>query len=161
MDKNVIWVDENDKVLGEVSYEKAHREGLWHRIAVVYLINDKQQVLMQKRADGRFDHSAAGHVDGGESYLAAAQRELAEELGVSGVGLKELGYCGSDISRETKHKFMVFWCQADPVRLDPKEVAAVFWKNPADIWEDMKGDRGNIKYCGGFKATLKLYLEKR
>ena len=34
---DVILVDENDNELGIVSREKAHREGLLHRVVVVYL----------------------------------------------------------------------------------------------------------------------------
>src|SRR3990167_10446850 len=97
MDKNIIWIDENENDLGEVSVSKAHQEGLLHRISVVYLTNDKNQVLIQKRDDGRLDHSAAGHVDAGESYLKAAARELEEELGVKGAQLTEVGDC---ISKE-------------------------------------------------------------
>ncbi len=37
MEKNVIWIDENENDLGEVSLSKAHQEGLLHRISVVYL----------------------------------------------------------------------------------------------------------------------------
>jgi isopentenyldiphosphate isomerase len=76
----VIWVDEQDNILGSVTLDKAHLDGLLHRIAVVYLTNDLGQILIQERDDGRLDHSAAGHVDIGESYLEAAKRELAEEL---------------------------------------------------------------------------------
>ena len=65
--ENVIWVDENDNVLGEVSVKKAHQEGLWHKISVVYLTNNNDQILVKKRTDGKLDHSAAGHVDAGES----------------------------------------------------------------------------------------------
>ena len=45
MDKNVIWIDRDEKELGEVSLSKAHSEGLLHRISVVYLTNDGGQVL--------------------------------------------------------------------------------------------------------------------
>jgi isopentenyldiphosphate isomerase len=160
--KNVIWVDENDNVLGQVSSKKAHQEGLWHRISVVYLTNDNGQILIQKRTDGKLDHSAAGHVDAGESYLKAAKRELYEELGISGVILREIGnYSLAENNKKTRHKFKVFMCQANPGKLDPKEVDEIFWANPFDIWQDMKNDNNDKKYCGGFKATLKLYLKSR
>src|SRR3989338_4420810 len=89
---NVIWVDNNDNVLGEITREKAHQEGLLHRVAVIYVVNDKNEILVNERAkDGYLDHSSAGHVDIGESYLEAAKRELEEELGISGIELQEVG----------------------------------------------------------------------
>lgn len=161
-DQNVIWIDESDQALGEVSLAKAHQEGLLHRISVVYLTNDINQVLIQKRTDGRLDHSAAGHVDVGESYLEAAKRELEEELGISSVDLKEIGDCSSNENgKKIRHRFKVFQCKTNYGQLDPNEVKEVFWANPMEIWDDMKNDSGDKKYCGGFKATLALYLKAR
>ena len=45
---NVIWVDENDNVLGEITREKAHKEGLLHRIAAVYLVNDNGENVLRQ-----------------------------------------------------------------------------------------------------------------
>lgn len=161
MDKNIIWIDENENELGEVSIVRAHEEGLLHRISVVYLINDKSQILIQKRNDGRLDHSAAGHVDAGESYLEAAKRELEEELGVKGIDLQEVGDCSSiEDGEKIRHKFKVFQCNANPGNLDPEEVKEVFWADPVEIWNDMRGDNDDKKYCGGFKSTLELFLRE-
>ncbi len=161
MDKNIIWIDENENDLGEVSVSKAHQEGLLHRISVVYLTNNKNQILIQKRDDGRFDHSAAGHVDAGESYLEAAKRELEEELGVRGVELTEIGDCSSkENGDKIRHRFKVFQCRANPDKLNPDEVEEIFWAAPDEIWDDMKGDDDDRKYCGGFKSTLELFLRE-
>lgn len=159
MDKSIIWIDENENELGETSVSKAHTEGMLHRISVVYLTNDKNQILVQKRDDGRLDHSAAGHVDAGESYLEAAKRELEEELGVDGIELTEIGDCSSkENGGKIRHKFRVFQCKTNPGELNQKEVEEVFWADPREIWEDMKGDNEDRKYCGGFKSTLELFL---
>ncbi|MHB8870877.1 MAG: NUDIX hydrolase [Candidatus Doudnabacteria bacterium] len=162
IENNVIWIDENDNSLGEISLEKAHQEGLLHGISVVYLVNSSDQILIQKRTDGRLDHSAAGHVEIGESYLQAAKRELEEELGVSEVELQEIGDCSSvENDKKIRHRFKVFVCRANPVKLEPSEIEEVFWANPIEIWNDMKNDKDDRKYCGGFKATLELYLKNR
>ena len=49
----------------------------------------RAELLLQKRSaqkdsfPGLYDISAAGHLDPGEDFAAAARRELAEELGVT------------------------------------------------------------------------------
>lgn len=163
---NVVWVDENDNELGIVAREKAHREGLIHRIAVIYLTKKSGEILIQERMSGRLDHSSAGHVDIGEDYLQAAKRELKEELGVD-CELVEIGKTISDeVEPETsqnriRHIFKIFECKAEPGRLAKNEVRSVFWANPKTIFEEMKDDIGNKKFCGGFKASLKFFLEKK
>lgn len=160
MDKNVVWIDENEKDLEEVSLARAHGEGLLHRISVVYLTDDNGQILIQERNDGRLDHSAAGHVDAGESYLEAAKRELEEELGVANAELNVVGTCSSsEADGKIKHNFKVFQYAGNPGKLDPEEVMGVFWSDPKKIWEDMRDDDKDKKYCGGFKSTLTLYLK--
>jgi isopentenyl-diphosphate delta-isomerase len=166
MDK-VIWVDENDQELGIIPGEKAHRGGLLERVVVVYVTREDGQVLVQERMDdGRFDHSSAGHVDPGEDYLQAAKRELKEELGIES-DLVELGKTLSDESvpgekpHRLRHLFKIFECRANPGKLQKEEVKSVFWANPKKIYEDMKNDPENKKFCGGFKISLKFYLEKK
>jgi len=163
---DVVLVDEADNEIGVVSREKAHREGLLHRISVVYLTRKNGQILIQERMTGSLDHSSAGHVDVGENYLQAAKRELKEELGVE-CNLIELGKIISDeIEPEAdqnriRHIFKVFECQTEPGNLSKEEVKSVFWADPKAIYEEMKNDVGNKKYCGGFKASLKFFMEKK
>ncbi len=167
-EKPVIWVNENDEVLGEVTRVKAHAESLIHRVSAVYLTNFKGEILIQVRGDGgKLDHSAAGHVDAGEDYETAAYRELEEELGVTGVKLTEVGCCISNEVGSPKeparrrHAFAVFECQAEPGVTNPCEVIRVYWNDPRKVWREMQLDAREKKYTGGFKTTLALYLKKK
>jgi len=88
-------VNEKDEVVGIKQISEAHKHGLIHREAYVYLINLESEVLLQKRKDnGLWDHSAAGHFSEHESYIEGAKREFEEELGVNieMIDLKEIGY---------------------------------------------------------------------
>lgn len=72
------------------------RDRLRHRCTFVVVRSTSGEVLIHRRSDhkdlwpGRWDLSCGGVVGSGESWDAAAARELAEELGIVGVELREL-----------------------------------------------------------------------
>ena len=67
---------------------QAHEDGDFHRTAHIWIINDKNELLLQKRSASKKSHpncwdiSGAGHIKAGESVIDGAIRELKEELGV-------------------------------------------------------------------------------
>ncbi|KKQ42956.1 MAG: hypothetical protein US60_C0010G0045 [Microgenomates group bacterium GW2011_GWC1_37_8] len=62
----------------------------YHKVVDILIFNDKHQLALQKRAlsdksfPGHWDFSAGGHIDRNEEAQKAAEREILEELGVSG-----------------------------------------------------------------------------
>lgn len=82
-------VDEEDRVLGEAPRAEVHGNNLRHRAVHILVFNSLGELFLQKRSRWKdrhprlWDSSAAGHVDAGEDYDAAARRELQEELGVT------------------------------------------------------------------------------
>ncbi len=81
--------DENNNPIGEVKEkQQAHEEGDFHRTAHIWIINDKKELLLQKRSATKKTHpncwdiSGAGHIRARESVIDGAIRELKEELGV-------------------------------------------------------------------------------
>jgi len=81
--------DENGNLTGEVKDRRLiHHDGDWHKAVHIWIINDKDQILLQRRVAWKdsnpnmLDISSAGHVIAGDSSLSAAIRELQEELGL-------------------------------------------------------------------------------
>lgn len=83
-------LNENGIKTGEVlPRSEVHKKGLWHRIIVVAIVNDKNEVLIQQRSNdkdknpGMWDISVTGHLSAGQDSLSAATREISEEVSVS------------------------------------------------------------------------------
>lgn len=83
--------------IGVVDKAIAHKEGLWHKSVHVWILNDKNEILLQYRcADKKlypntWDCSFAGHISAGESSIEAVLREGKEELGID-VNLENLNF---------------------------------------------------------------------
>lgn len=81
--------DENNESIGKIKEKtQAHEDGNFHRTAHVWIMNDKKELLLQKRSATKKSHpnywdiSGAGHIRTGETVIEGAIRELKEELGV-------------------------------------------------------------------------------
>ncbi len=96
-------VDEADQAIGVETRGVVHATGLRHRAIHIFVFNLRGEIFLQKRSPwkdkhpGKWDSSAAGHLDTGEDYSGAAARELVEELGIKGElpALREVGALGA------------------------------------------------------------------
>lgn len=83
-------LDEHGIPTGAVApRSEVHDKGLWHRAAHVYVVNSKDEVLLQCRSaknsfrPGRWYLSFGGHIEKGETSIEAAQRLAHDELGLT------------------------------------------------------------------------------
>ena len=81
-------IDENNNLTGKVvSKNEVHEKGLFYREVIGIIVNDKNEVLLQKRAASKKEHAnkwefCYGHVSAGEMPRTAMLRELEEESGL-------------------------------------------------------------------------------
>ena len=108
---------------------------------------------------GRWDQTAAGHVDEGEDYKTAAIRELLEEMGISGVRLKETAkfYTEETDEQKTKKRFnAVFTGVYDgSVKIDNDEVSDSKWLLPEELERQM--NEKPEMFTQGFIESFKVY----
>jgi isopentenyl-diphosphate delta-isomerase len=88
-DEKLIVVDENDKVLGFKTKTECHAgKGILHRAFSIFIFNDENQLLIQKRSDSKqlwplyWSNSCCSHPRKGETVEEASHRRLKEELGI-------------------------------------------------------------------------------
>ncbi|MHB1864722.1 MAG: NUDIX hydrolase [Candidatus Saccharimonadales bacterium] len=144
---NVVYVDKDDRVIGSGSITDALNKGIRVRISRVFLENKSSELLIQKRSathlslPGKWDQTAAGHVDAGEDYEKAAYRELKEEMGIDGVTLVRVKSYYSEESDETqlKKRFNTLFAgdYDGPVNIDHHEVSAFRWVTIEELDQEM------------------------
>lgn len=94
-EEKVILVDHNDEPIGLMGKIEAHRSALLHRAFSVFILNDKNEVMLQQRAKSKYHspllwtNTCCSHQRPGESNILAGKRRLKEEMGFE-VELKEL-----------------------------------------------------------------------
>jgi 16S rRNA (adenine1518-N6/adenine1519-N6)-dimethyltransferase len=124
-------VDEENRVIAVQPRGVVHAQKLRHRAIHIFVFNAQGELFLQKRSPwkdkepGKWDSSAAGHLDSGETYLEAARRELVEELGLPEADRATLEQIGAiDASRETGWEFVqLFRARSDgPFRWPPEEI---------------------------------------
>lgn len=87
--EKVILVDEQDNELGVMEKMQAHLKPTLHRAFSVFLVNDNNEILLQKRAlekyhcGGMWTNTCCSHPRPGEDVKAAAIRRLQEEMGIT------------------------------------------------------------------------------
>ena len=158
-------VDELDRPVGVRPIEDVWEQGLLHRIVLVVVKNQAGEILLQRRAAHMklfpdcWDYAAAGHVDEGETYEAAALRELEEEAGITGRTLREVERFQSDDRWEDKklnrfYRLYEVTVDGEPIP-DHDEVVGFTWMNLRELDERMRAhpDEFSPGFTGVFRRN--------
>ena len=87
--EEVILVNKDDVETGVLEKMEAHEKALLHRAFSVFIFNSNGEMLLQQRAlnkyhsGGLWTNACCSHPRPSEDTLAAAQRRLAEEMGIA------------------------------------------------------------------------------
>ncbi|MFD2643712.1 NUDIX hydrolase [Pseudomonas japonica] len=154
--EQVAWVDEDDNLLGALPRAELRERGLIGRCTFILLFNGAGQLCIHKRTlskalyPGYWDVAAGGMVAAGEDYPESAARELAEELGVSGVELRahDRFFFDQPGNRLWCAVFSAVW--DGPLRLQPEEVSEARFVNLEVVWEESS----IMAYCPDSLAAL-------
>ncbi len=124
--------------------DTCHRNSLWHKAVALFIINSKNQVLLQKRSKtkkiwpSKWDMTAGGHVLAGEFGFEAVIREPQEEIGVN-IQKNDLTFLGCTISNDKNNKhfneFYIVNTELDETKLKLclEEVEEVKWVEKEEI----------------------------
>ena len=146
-EEKVILVDENDTPIGFMNKLEAHRKALLHRAFSVFILNNKNEIMLQQRAHHKYHspllwtNTCCSHQREGENNIEAGMRRLKEEMGFD-TPLKELFhfiYKAPFDNGLTEHELdhvMIGYYNQEP-QINSEEVEDWKWMKIEDIKTDM------------------------
>ena len=149
IEEQVVLVDEQNEVLGYMGKLEAHKKGLLHRAISVIIFNNKGEMLVQQRAltkyhwAGIWSNTCCSHPRKGESFQAAAERRLFEELGFK-IPLKEefqfiyKAYDEKSGLTEWEYDTVFTGIYTEPFEFNKEEIEAVRWMSMEDLVNDIE-----------------------
>ncbi len=146
-EEQVILVTNNDEPIGLMNKMEAHEKAALHRAFSVFILNDKNEVMLQQRAHHKYHspllwtNTCCSHQRAGETNVQAGKRRLFEEMGFE-TNLKELFhfiYKAPFDNGLTEHELdhvMIGYYNGEPV-INDNEVESWKWMKIEDIKKDM------------------------
>jgi isopentenyl-diphosphate delta-isomerase len=146
-EEQVILVNEKDEPIGLMNKMEAHEKAVLHRAFSVFVLNDKNEVMLQQRAHHKYHspllwtNTCCSHQRAGETNIEAGKRRLYEEMGFN-AELKELFhfiYKAPFDNGLTEHELdhvMIGYSNEVP-SINPEEVESWKWMKIEDIKDDM------------------------
>ncbi len=146
-EEQVILVNELDQQIGLMPKLEAHERAILHRAFSVFILNDKNEIMLQQRAHHKYHspllwtNTCCSHQRDGETNIQAGSRRLYEEMGFK-AELKELFhfiYKAPFDNGLTEHELdhvMIGYYNDEPI-INPEEVEDWKWMKIEDVQNDM------------------------
>lgn len=172
-------LDENGNLTGKKKLRtEIHRDGDWHKAAHVWIVNSKNQILLQKRSatkdshPGDWDISAAGHITAGFTSKPAAIKEINEELGLV-INENELEFLFSYNSSTIQNNntffnnsfydeyLLVKDLDIDNLKLQEEEVSEVKWVSLEELEYAVNSNDPNfVPHPSSYPKLFKILRKK-
>lgn len=159
-------VNNNDEVIAQEMRSIVHLLGLQHRGVHICLFTLDNYLLVQQRSRHRetfplaLDCSVSEHVKAGEDYQQAADRGLAEELGLCNLHIQALVKFSMAYGPKDFEICKLFKGIVDPsqVSIDPLEVEHISYYRLEELDKLIGG--GEIQFSSWFVQLIQWYLKK-
>lgn len=161
-EEKVILVNENDEQIGLMEKLEAHEKAVLHRAFSVFVLNDKNEVMLQQRAHQKYHspllwtNTCCSHQREGETNIQAGTRRLFEEMGFT-TELKELfhfiykaPFDNGLTEHELDHVMIGYYNEAP--KINPDEVESWKWMSIEAIRDDIQTQSEN--YTVWFKIIF-------
>ena len=162
----VVLVNEQDIEQGIMEKMEAHQKGLLHRAFSVFVFNDNNEMLLQRRAlhkyhsAGLWTNTCCSHPRANETIKDAANRRLAEEMGMGcDLTIKtSFVYKAEFDNGLTEHEldYILIGHSNHNPQINPEEVAEYKWLSVDAIKKDI--ELNSSAYTAWFKLAIQKFF---
>lgn len=161
----------------KASKSECHQKGIWHRSAYAFIINSKNEVMLQIRSHlkkvepNTIDITLGGHILAGEFGIDALRREAKEELGIE-IKEDDIKYltCSTSenidkekniINRQFNEYFVIFKdIQIENILIQPEEVERVLYFKKDEILDKIRNHKEEMCVKDMAWKILEMYYAK-
>ena len=165
----LFTVDESNNPIEPMPRDIVHGNSIWHRTNQIWIINDKKQILCQKRSllkdmnPGKWEALFGGHIKAGQDYVDNALDELREELGLV-VEKNDLHFFTIHKSFEHKEFEGIYYLKwngnLNDLHLETEEVDQVKWFEIKELLEVIVNKKSENWSKFGYEEELLTELQK-
>lgn len=166
-EEEVILVNSADEVLGTMPKMEAHQKAVLHRAFSVFILNHKNQLMLQQRAAHKYHspllwtNTCCSHQRLGEGNIEAGKRRLREEMGFETEleALFSFIYTAPFDNGLTEHELdhVLLGYYDDNPDLNPDEVAAWKWMDLEAVSKDIAIKPND--YTAWFKIVFERFYD--
>ena len=176
MEEKFDVLNELGEFTGKIaSREECHKKGLWHRAVYAFIIDEKGNVLLQKRSSQKklwpnlWDVTVGGHVESGEFGRQALIREAKEELGIEIgdnvikylVGSTSINKQGDIINKHFNECYLIMRdIDISEIKLQKEEVSEVKYFSKDELLKRITNNYDGLTEKTGPWNFLKRILEE-
>ncbi|MDO8507291.1 MAG: NUDIX domain-containing protein [bacterium] len=157
----IIVVDENDNEIGVKERSEICSDDIY-RVSGLWLTNSKGEILLAQRSfnkktePGKWGPAVNGTVEEGETYETNIEKEIEEEIGLTGLELqKSPKHFRDKVTRKYFTQLFLGTCDvpAEQMKIQKEEVEQVKWFSKEEIRESFQ--KNPDEFCSSMRARFK------
>lgn len=165
----IALIDESDNITGYAGKSEVHRKGLLHRAFSIFVFNDKNELLLQKRAvskyhsGGLLTNTCCSHLVENCVFEEYMHQRLREEMGFDcELNFKfaftyKIHFENGLFEHETDHVYTGKW-NGTPLP-NPLEADGYLWQNFNELIANV--EKSPEKYTYWFRKALQKFTDHR
>ena len=162
-----VYDEKNEERIGIADRGVVHYYDLWHREIACWIINKKNEILLQRRSPNKKQNPnmlavTTGHIDLGETPIEACLREVSEEVGINDVKEEDFIYLDTfkaENKNNNHYKYVYFLKtnkQLEDLTMQESEVSELIYVSLEKLKEMIASPNSELTFAKQFYTQIIL-----